>query len=173
VVAQGGIFRFDDGRTCPDLLTGVYEYPGFVLEITANLGNSRRSMAPAIMGSEGTLTLTNRGVLVTFEPTPDRVAWYGLNGWTKAARARHLESLGLEEGKVPAPPPPKQPQEFTVERGLEHWEYFIESIREGKPSRENAEDGHCAAGAAHLANMAYRRGRKLRWSPDTGKVTEA
>ena len=171
-VAQGGIFRFDDGRTCPDLLTGVYEYPGFLIEITANLGNARRSSAPAIMGSEGTLTLTNRGVLVTFEAPPGPVAWYGLNGWTKAARAKHLESLGLVEGKIPPTPAAKPAQEFTVERGLEHWEYFIESIREGKPSRETAEEGHCAAGAAHLANMAFRRGKKLRWNVETGKVTE-
>ena len=60
-----------------------------------------------------------------------------------------------------------------LERGLEHYEYFIESIREGKPSRENAEEGHFAAGAAHLGNMAYRRGKKMKWDRASGKVSEA
>ena len=31
-VSQGGIYRFDDGRTCPDMQIGLYEYPGFTLE---------------------------------------------------------------------------------------------------------------------------------------------
>lgn len=172
-VAQGGIYRFDDGRTCPDLLTGVYEYPGFILEITANLGNSRRTTGTVVTGSEGSLTLGPRSVQVTFEPAGGPVAWYGLNGWTKAAREKYLESLGLGGGKSAQAPPVKPPQEFPIERGLEHWQYFIESLRENKPSRETAEEGHCAAGAAHLGNMAYKRGRRMKWDIATGKVTEA
>ena len=35
-----------------------------------------------------------------------------------------------------------------------------ESPRDGSPSRENAEEGHFAAGAAHLANVAYRSGNQ-------------
>jgi predicted dehydrogenase len=172
-VAQGGIFRFDDGRTCPDLLTGVYEYPGFVLEVTANLGNSRRFTGFTVMGSEGSLTMTNRSVQVTFEPTPGPVASYGLNGWTKVARAKYLESLGIADGKEPRATPAKPPQDFPVERGPEHWQLFVESVRDGKPSRETAEEGHHAAGAAHLGNMAYKKGRRLRWNLETNKVTEA
>jgi hypothetical protein len=30
-VAQGGIYRFDDGRTRPDLLIELLDYPGFTL----------------------------------------------------------------------------------------------------------------------------------------------
>ena len=73
-VAQGGIYRFDDGRTCPDLLTGLYDYPGFILEVTANLGNSNRSAGGMlIMGSEGTLTTGRGGVQVEFEPVASPV----------------------------------------------------------------------------------------------------
>jgi predicted dehydrogenase len=173
VVAQGGIFRFNDGRTCPDLLTGLYEYPGFVLEITANLGNSRHDTGILVAGSEASLTVTAKGVQVTFEPAPPPIASYGLNGWTRAAKEKYLESIGFGGGKSPQVPATKPPQEFTVEAGMEHWEYFIQSLREGKPSRENAEDGHYAAGAAHLGNMAYKKGRRMNWDLDTGKVTEA
>ncbi|MBI4877471.1 MAG: Gfo/Idh/MocA family oxidoreductase [Acidobacteria bacterium] len=171
-VAQGGIFRFDDGRTCPDLLNGVYEYPGFILEITANLGNSSRSTGAMIMGSEGTLTWGRGGVTVTHEPAASPVAWYGLNGWTKAAKEKYLASLGIAPGQRPQVPPTKPPQTHPVERGFEHWEYFLKSLREGTPSKETAEEGHHAAGAAHLGNLAFRKKRRLRWDIATNKVSE-
>jgi len=172
-VAQGGIFRFDDGRTCPDLLTGVYEYPGFILEITANLGNSNRAGAGTlIMGSEGTMTFGRGGVNVTFEPAASPVAMYGLNGWTKKAREDYLASVGVSGGKRPTLPPTKAPETFAVQRGLEHWEFFIQTLREGAPNRETAEEGHMAAGAAHLGNMAYRKKRRMRWDMETNKVSE-
>lgn len=172
VVAQGGIYRFDDGRSCPDLLTAVYEYPNFLLEITANLGSSRQTTGFVVAGSEASLSLARRGVLVTFEPTPGPVAWYGLNGWTKAAQEKYLASLGFGGGKRPQPVPTKKPQEFPVERGLEHHEYFVKSLREGSPSMETAEEGHRAAAAAHLGNMAYRKRRRLQWDLNTNKVSE-
>jgi predicted dehydrogenase len=171
-VAQGGIFRFDDGRTCPDLLTGLYEYPGFVLEITANLGNSNRDAGTVVMGSGGTMTFGRGGVTVTYEPASSPVGWYGLNGWTKAAREKYLEPLGFGGGKRPPLPPTKAPETLKVERGFEHWEYFLKSLREGTPSMESAEDGHHAAGAAHLGNMAFRKSRRLRWDLTTNKVKE-
>jgi hypothetical protein len=61
---------------------------------------------------------------------------------------------------------------FQVERGLAHHEYFIQSIREGTPSKETAEEGHFAAGAAHLGNMAFRKKRRMNWDLETNKVTE-
>ena len=42
----------------------------------------------------------------------------------------------------------------------------------GLPSKETAADGHYAAGAAHLANLAYRKGRRMQWDLKTNKVTE-
>jgi predicted dehydrogenase len=170
VVAQGGIYRWNDGRTCPDLMTAIFEYPDFLLEITANQGSTRSPGGTYISGSEGTLTTSRSTVVVTFEPPSSDVSYYGLNGWPKALRQQYLESVGHGQGR-PKLPPVKPPQEFKVERGLEHWEYFIKSLRDGSPSMETAEEGHAAAGAAHLSNMARRQGRRLRWDLDTNKVT--
>ena len=66
-----------------------------------------------------------------------------------------------------------QPEEILVERGPTHAEWFALSLREGKPSKENGLEGHLAAGAGHLANMSYRRGKKLKWNWKTDQVTEA
>ena len=41
VVSNGGIYRWDDGRTVPDVMNSVYEYPqNFIADIYVNLGNS-------------------------------------------------------------------------------------------------------------------------------------
>ena len=89
-------------------------------------------------------------------------------------KRQYFESLGLTaDGKTKTPQPPHKPdQEIAVQPGLEHHAYFIQSLRDGSPSKESALEGHHAAGAAHLANMAYRKGRRMRWDLKTGQVTE-
>ena len=175
VVAQGGIYRFDDGRTVPDVMSAVYQYDGFLVDMYANLGNLRggTGSGTVIMGSEGTLTFDRAGLVVNFDPQASPVAWYGLNGWPKELKEQYLESAGFGKGQKPALPPTKPAQQFKIERGLQHHEYFIQSLREGTPSKENAEDGHYAAGAAHLANLAFRKGRRMKWDLATNKVTES
>jgi predicted dehydrogenase len=172
VVAQGGIFRFPDGRTCPDLLVGVMEYPDFILEITANLGSTRRATETMVAGSEASLSLTRKGVLVTFEPTPSPIAFYGLNGWPKALREQYLESMGVVGGRRPPTPPTKPPEEVPVEQGLSHNEWFIKALRENLPSPESAEEGHNAATAAHMGNLSYRKGKKIRYDAAAFKAVE-
>jgi hypothetical protein len=110
-----------------------------------------------------------------FEPIDHDVQSYGTLQWPSKARAAYFESKGRQpNGRPKTPlPEPKQPAEVRVERGPSHAEWFILSIREGKPSKENADEGHYAAGAAHLANMAYRKGKRMRWEIETGKVKEA
>jgi hypothetical protein len=97
---------------------------------------------------------------------------YGTYAWPKAMREQYLRSKGVDPanprgmwGQRPAP------KEYTVERGPNHTDFFIESVRDGKPSREPAVEGHAAAGAAHLANQAYREGRKLKWDFESNKVS--
>jgi len=175
-VAQGGIYRWNDGRSVPDVVSAVYDYDGFVLDISANLANARgNGNSIVVMGSEGTLTFGGREadrVVVEFEQAPSPVVWSGLNGWPQSHKDAYLNSLGFGGGKVPEPPPVKATQEFGIDRSLAHHEYFIQSLRENLPSKESAEDGHAAAGAAHLGNMAFRRGRRLNWDWSADKVTE-
>jgi predicted dehydrogenase len=139
VAAQGGIYRWNDGRTVPDVLSAVYEYDGFVADIYANLANARGGGAPiVVMGSEATLTFDARGgLLLTFEPAH------------------------------PGAPATQPDREIAIAPGLEHYEYFVQSLREGLPSKENAMEGHCAAGAAHLANLAFQKGRRMTWDAAT------
>ncbi len=180
VTSQGGIYRWNDGRTVPDVMNSVFEYPeGFVADLYVNLGNSRAPHGTVIMGSEGTLVMESRGrqaapLTLYPEPNAQQAQRYGISSWPEAMQKQYFESLGLTaEGRPKEPPPPpKTEQEFTIERGPSHYEYFIMSLRDRSPSREDAAAGHYAAGAAHLANLAYRKGHRLQWDLKTGRVSE-
>jgi hypothetical protein len=113
------------------------------------------------MGTEGTLLFEGRGKLVLHpEPVSSEAQRYATICWPEAMRKQYLESF-----KTPpsAPPPAK---EIPLDRKPAHHEYFVLSLRNGTPSREDA------AGAAHLANRAYRKGRRMKWDLARGEVTE-
>ncbi len=168
VVSQGGLFHWKDGRTVPDILESVFEYKeGFFAQMSVNLCNSARAPGMVIYGEKGTLVMEPGKLIVTPEPEDLDIQRYGSTAWPKAPRDEYLKSRGADNPRPPAP----ETKEVPVESGPGHAEYFIQSIRESKPSRENATEGHAAAGAAHLANMAYREGRKLRWDFATNKVS--
>jgi predicted dehydrogenase len=168
VVSQGGLWFWKDGRTVPDVLESVFQYPqGFIAQISVNLKNSAPAPGMTVYGSEGTLVWDGDKIVVTPEPVDRDIQFYGTTAWPKQMRDEYLVAKGAHE---PGPARPA-PQEFQVERGLGHSALFIESIRKGQPSRENATEGHAAAGGAHIANLSYREGRKVRWDFATNKVS--
>ena len=175
VASFGGIWKWNDGRNVPDVMNSIFEYKeGFVADIYVNLCNSYPTRSITVMGSEGSL-VEERGQLIRYyEPVDHEVQSYGTMQWPSAMRAAYYEQKGwTANGRPKQPlPPPKQPDEIKIERGPSHAEWFITSLREGKPSRENAEEGHYAAGAAHVANMAYRKGKRQRWDYKTNKVSD-
>lgn len=168
VVSQGGLFKWKDGRTVPDVLESLFEYKeGFVAQMSVNLANSSRAPGMVIFGEKATLVMEPGKLIVTPEPEDFDVQHYGSTAWPKAMRDQYLESRGASTPR----PPRADPKEVLIERGPGHAEYFVRSIRDNTPSRENATEGHAAAGAAHLANLAFREGRKVRWDFATNKVS--
>ena len=97
---------------------------------------------------------------------------YGVTAWTKAMKADYYGEHGYTASGQPQTPfpPEKKPKEIPVERRPSHYELFVLALREGKRSEEDEFEGHFAAGAGHLANIAYRRGRRIQWNPRTGDV---
>ncbi len=168
VVSQGGIFRWDDGRTVPDLMSSVYEYPeGFLAQMYVNLGNSHSKDDLLIMGSEGSLSIAPGKLTLYPEPAFSEVQQYATACWPEAMRKQYFDSMAKPEHAS------KPVAEIKVEENPSHQEYFILSLRNGTPSKETALDGYHAAGAAHLANIAYRKGRRAHWDVGSGKVTLA
>lgn len=176
-VSHGGIYRWKDGRDVPDVLNTVLEYPpGFLVESYINLANAHPLHGMAIMGTEGTLVMERQGLTFYPEAPPPKAQGYGVNGWPQALRSQYYEALGYSASGKPKEPLPgrKPPEVIPVDSAgaLRHQEYFIKSIREGTPSRETARDGHFAAAAAHIINLAYRKGRRVRLNLATSVASE-
>lgn len=173
VVSQGGLWRWRDGRNVPDVLHSMYEYPeGFIADMYVNLANAFPLKNTLIMGTEATLELTPRKIVIYPENVQTEVQHYGTYGWPADLKAAYYQERGYTaDGKPKTPPPPKkQPKEIPVPSKPSHYEQFIIALREGKESPESAAEGHYAAGAGHLANIAYRRKRQTWWDPDAATV---
>ncbi len=169
VVSNGGIYRWKDGRTVPDLMTSLYEYPqGVQLELTVNLGNARGDGARGLLicGSEGTLIVGGReGNLMLYREAESRVQRYGTSAWPKRLRDEYFRAAGVSGGDGPTSlARAREGEEIAVPRDPNrpsHLGFFIKSVKDRTPSVEDAEAGHNAAAAAHMANRAYREGRKV------------
>ncbi|MCL4782120.1 MAG: Gfo/Idh/MocA family oxidoreductase [Bryobacterales bacterium] len=177
VVSQGGLYRWRDGRTVPDVMNSIFEYEeGFVIDMYVNLNCSRAGEPPTIMGDKGTMVF-DRGKLVVYPaPVEEEAQKYGSRAWPKAMRDEYLRKHGVAVGasgeQFPERELPKQ-QVVDVAEGPSHTEHFILSLRNGKPSVEDATAGHLAAAGAHLANIAFREDCKVSWDRISGAVTRS
>lgn len=165
-VSQGGTYKWKDGRTVPDVMNSLLEYnEGFIVDVYVNQANSMQPRGINIFGDEGTLQVEFGRLVLTPEPKAGEAQNYGSLNFPKNLRDEYLAKYASEtRAKRP------EPKEVTVERGQTHNWFFIDSILNNKPSRENAEEGHYAAAAAHLCNLAYRNKTRASWDPATGKV---
>ncbi|MBA3975803.1 MAG: oxidoreductase [Candidatus Solibacter sp.] len=156
----GGIMKWNDGRTVPDVMQSVLQYPeGFIVDLYVNLANgSSRGRGIWVMGSEGTLQMTGEAVTVYPEPLFSDKQFYGSDYMPKAMRDAYLKSF---DGKPETQTRPEQV--IKVERGPTHNALFIDALVNGRKSPESAEEGHNAASAAHLVNAAYRDNRRATW----------
>ena len=172
VSSHGGIYKWNDGRTVPDYMNSLFEYESFIADCYVNLQTSAPVRPWTIHGTDATLYEERNALVLFHEPVDHGVQSYGTYQWPKEARAQYYLSKGwTADGRPVDPlPAPKEPTIVTLERGLTHAEWFIWSIRESKPSKENAQEGHLAAGAAHVANMSYRQKKRLQWDWQSNKV---
>ncbi len=177
VVSQGGIYRWNDGRTVPDLMQSIFDYKeGFLASMHVNQGNLRGTGNNFVFaGSDATLIINNRAQITLYpEAVRPNVQPYGTLAWPKGPRAKYFEENGFSAAGEPLKPlpPVRETREIQIEKAPTHQEYFVRSIRDGLPSMESAFVGHAAAGSAHLANLAYRKGVRMQWDVKTGKVWE-
>ena len=68
-VSQGGIFRWKDGRTVPDIMNSLLEYPeGFLVDVYVTQANSFQPRGILIMGDQGTLQVEGNRLTLIPEP---------------------------------------------------------------------------------------------------------
>ncbi|MBI1749923.1 MAG: Gfo/Idh/MocA family oxidoreductase [Acidobacteria bacterium] len=162
VSASGGRFALRDAGEMPDVLQVTYEYPGFVLSYEAcNIS------AHGLGGRTAGLRYYNaRGP----EDRPNGMAFYGANG------ALFTDRIGYE---IYPDLKPGSSTEFRCQRRWKnttdatslHAVAFIEAIRGQTPCPAPVEIGHSSTIVAHLGNIAFKTGRKLRWNAEKEEFT--
>ncbi|HAX43603.1 MAG TPA: hypothetical protein DCY80_13735, partial [Solibacterales bacterium] len=159
-VSMGGIMRWNDGRDVPDVMNSMLEYPeGFVVDLYVNQCNSgNRGRGVWIMGDQGAMQVDGGRLTVFPEPVFGDAMQYGSQNFPKRLREAYLKQF---EGKPGTQR--REPVETKIARGPSHVARFVESVVDNKPSKENALDGHYAAGAAQLCNHAYRNRKRAEW----------
>ena len=180
IYATGGM-RYWKDRDVPDVMLAVLDYPetpehsafNVLLRVNFKSGLPQESFGVKFIGSDGVMTTGYTGVSVDKSPQPDQ--FDGSTGSfadevQKQLRAdwdaRHTTMDSRTFGQTS-----EQYDTGSINAQLEHHRNFYRSIREGRPSVEDATFGLRAAGPALLTNESLFQGKIMLWDPEQMLVT--
>jgi predicted dehydrogenase len=185
VFATGGLRFWKDGRDVPDVMLALLDYPqtdkhpAFTVSLKVNFesGLPEESFGVKFIGSEGTMTTGFTALELARRPRETEPG-YTIDTFPAAVQKQFLEEY---RKKFPAARPsadsirPDRDDRYVPPHGfdahLEHHRSFYRSIRENRPSIEDAEFGFRAAGPALLTNASYFEGKLCKWDPVQMKRT--
>lgn len=141
IQCSGGHFMFDDDQETPNVQLATFEYPDqeklLVFEVRHWITNHEAGIGSGSGNEVGVLFFGSDGYLV-------------IDGGYRTY-------LGKE--REPGP---------SGEEGGDHFANFTAAVRSRKREELNAEieEGHLSSALCHLANIAYRTGRRLEFDPE-------
>lgn len=134
--AAGGVYNYKDGRTAPDTINVLLEYPSqFTATFEATLAPGLSGSGIEFCGTEGRLSITR-------------------------ARYEFFEKAG---GAGAAPPPIVVQASGSLDR--DHMQNFVDCVRSRTLPNGDVLIGHRSAQASHLGNLAYLQKRRLAFDP--------
>jgi len=139
--AAGGVYHYRDGRTAPDTINVLLEYP------------ETKKNGPWTATFEATLAPGLTGAAVEIVGTEGRL-------WITRARSEYY-ARGVKEPVVM-----QSPRDQTIE----HVENFLACVQSRKLPNGDVYIGHRSAMASHLGNIAYLQKRRLRFDPDREEI---
>jgi predicted dehydrogenase len=144
VCSGGGKFFLDDNTETPDSQVTVYEFPSFMMvwEHKSGLGVGLNSRPWGISWS-GT-----EGTILLND-----------SGWELLIEKKKAD---LEPGKHQGSPDPRPA----------HVRNFLDCMKSRQKPVLDVEIGHQVSGVAHLGNIAYRSGHKIRFDAATERVID-
>ena len=137
--ASGGVYHYKDGRTAPDTINVLLEYPK---EFTATF---EATLAPGIGGSA--------------------IEFCGTQGRMMISRARfeYFEVPPSNVGRIS--PTPTTVVQASGDLNRDHVQNFLESVKSRKAPSGDVLIGHRSAQASHLGNIAYLEKRTIKFDP--------
>jgi predicted dehydrogenase len=135
-VAAGGIYQYKDGRTAPDTINVLLEYPQ---QFTATF---EATLVPGITGAG--------------------VEFCGTEGKLYIDRGRYEFTPVGPRGR-PGQPTVVRPQGINLD--LDHIQNFLDCVKSRKLPNGDVLIGHRSAQASHLGNLAYMQKRRIDFDP--------
>ena len=146
--ASGGVYHYKDGRTAPDTINVLLEYPtAFTATFEATLAPGITGAGIEFCGTEGRLSIT-RGAYEFF-PVPVRTPG----------------------GNTPEPEPILVRASGSLDQ--DHMRNFIECVASRKLPNGDVLIGHRSAQASHLGNIAYLEKRRITFDPTREQILPA
>ena len=137
-VAAGGVYHYKDGRTAPDTINVLLEYPG---EFTVTF---EATLAPGITGAG----IEFCGTAGRLEIDRDRFVFQAAGRGSPLVTVKAEDVMGERDGLT-----------------LDHVNNFLESVRTRKTPNGDVLIGHRSAQASHLGNVAYLEKRRIKFDP--------
>jgi predicted dehydrogenase len=174
IFAMGGTRFWNDGRDVPDVMLATLDYPGFTLMLRVNFESSKpqEDFGFRFVGSEGVMWTSMSEVRLAKQPR-EREPGFTTETFPKAMQERMLKEYRQKYPKTAITADTMRPQGETVypsqghNAHLEHHIQFYKSIREKRPSVEDAVFGFRAAGPALLTNTSLDKGEPCMWNAET------
>ncbi len=182
-VSSGGIYFFKDGRTVPDVLHTVFEYPerDLTLMYSATLASNRRR-GRVIMGHDGTMELGS-SVTVYADNASTRFREKIDAGIIDPNLPVFTYSPGLKNVDAITSPT----EQYFAGKGLMHTyrggkrvdttylhiREWLDCIRNGGQTSCNIDQAFEEAMTAHMGTIAFKENRKVLWDPDSERIIPA
>lgn len=147
-VASGGVYAYKDGRTAPDTIHVLLEYPGpFTATFEATLVPGITGAGIEFCGTEGRLTIT-RGAYEFF-------------------------SVPVRSPGQPASEPESTLVRASSSLDQDHMGNFVDCLKSRKLPNGDVLIGHRSAQASHLGNIAYLERRRIAFDPVREQILPA
>jgi predicted dehydrogenase len=145
--ASGGVYHYKDGRTAPDTINVLLDYPGgFTATFEATLVPSVVGAGIEFCGTEGRLVIS-RSRYEFFE-VPKQGS--GGSAFTPAATVQASGSMDRD-----------------------HMQNFLDCVKSRKLPNGDVLIGHRSAQASHLGNIAYLEKRRIAFDPQREVILPA
>lgn len=150
ISASGGRFELKDAGQMPDVLQVTYEYPNFILSYEVS-----NISAHGLGGRTAGMKYYNMRAV---DDRPHGMAFYGTNGAIFADRIGY--EIYPDKGRI------ERAQKNTVDATPLHTKKFVECLRRRDPANADVEVGQRSTNVAHLGNIAFKTGQKLKWDAE-------
>ncbi|MEN8186320.1 MAG: Gfo/Idh/MocA family oxidoreductase [Bacteroidota bacterium] len=179
-ISSGGIYYYKDGRTVPDVLNSIFEYPDreFSLIYSASLASNKKR-GRIIMGHDGYMDVG--GKLKIFA---DKGSTKYKDDIKNGLISPDIPLYSYSPGQKQADAITSATEQYFASRGLLysyhgekrvnsthlHIKDWIDAIRNNRQPACDIDKGFEEAITAHMGTIAYREKRKVFWDPDKQKI---